>query len=343
MSFTQNLASFIDYRDYFYIFDNGSAQQLEHQPVKSYKTGKKCAAYINNLGRFKVYFNGELIELEKHNVIEYFTTDNLVVYKVDNELNVFDNGIVKSLVYFPELYGFGDSVVAFYDKVSKYLNVYYNGRIIPIGEGLVDLPAKSMRVGDNLVAFKDKTDYLKIFYHGKIFESIYFPQVFKTGRNVVAYIDGTSSEFGIFYNGDVFETEPFKPISFEVGNEMVVYVDYSGSFKVFHEGEVFSISSFEPDFYLVRDDIVLFGDGNFFKVFFNGEVFTLENYIPIKYYIDNDLVAYIDQFGFLRCFYQGENHKLSDEKVSNVVVAGNTISYKQGLNTNKVFSNGKIY
>ncbi len=343
MAFAQNLSSFVDYRDYFYIFDNGATKQVEYQPIKSYKRGEKCIAYISNRGRFKVYFKGEVVELEKYNVFEYFVTDNLVIYKTDNELNVFDNGLTHSLVYYPEFYGFGDSIVAFYDKASKYLNVYYNGHITPIGESLVGVPAKSMSVGDNLVAFKDINDYLKVFYHGEIFESIYSPSVFKAGRNVVAYIDGTSSEFGIFYKGDNVEAEPFKPLSFKMGDEMVVYVDYSGSFKVFYNGETYPISSFKPEFYHVKDDIVLFGDGDFFKVFYKGEVFTLENYIPKKYYVDNSLVAYIDQFGFLRCFYQGESYKLSDEKVSNVVVAGNTISYTEGLNTNRVFSNGKTH
>jgi len=343
LSLPQNLASFIDYRDCFYIFDNRVTRRAEYQPVKSYKTGMKCVAYVNNLGHFKVYFNGDIIELEKYNIIEYFTTDNLVVYKADNELIVFDNGVKNSLVYYPEFYGFGDSVVAFYDQASKYLNVYYQGRIIPIGEALVGSAAKSMRVGANLVAFKDNDNYLKVFYHGKIFESIYFPQMFKAGRNVVAYIDATSSEFGIFYRGESLEAEPFKPMSFKTGNEMVVYVNYSGSFKVFYEGETFIISSFEPEFYIVKDNIVLFGEGDFFKVFYKGEVYLLENYIPVKYYVDNNTVAYIDQFGFLHCFYNGETYQLSDEAVSKVVVAGNTVSYTQGLNTKKVFSGGEIY
>ena len=342
-AFGQNITAFSDYQDHFYIFDDGASSRREYQPIKSFKSGGKCLAYVDNLGKFKIYFNGEIKELERFNIGNYAVTENLVVYKVDQELLVFDNGKVKSLVYYPAYYGVGDSIVAYLDRASKYLKVYYNGNITPIADGLVSVPAKSLRVGDNNVAFVDSEDKLCLFYKGRIEELIYNPLSFRVSLNTAAFVDASSGEFGIFHKGEIYEAETFQPASYKMGDDLVAYVDESGSFKVFFNGEVNIISSFEPEFYKVIDDMVIYGENSFFKVYYQGEEYTLENYIPVKFYADEATLAYIDQLGFLQCFYKGETHALSDEAVREITVAGNTVAYKVGLNTNKVFCKGQIY
>ena len=130
----QNITAFSDYQQHFYVFDKGVSTRHEYQPVKSYKSGGRCLAYVDNLGKFKIYFNGETEEIERYNIGNYSVTENLVVYKVDQELMVFDNGRVKSLAYYPAFYGVGDSMIAYLDRNTKYLKAYYNGQVIPIAD-----------------------------------------------------------------------------------------------------------------------------------------------------------------------------------------------------------------
>lgn len=339
----QNLAVFTDYRNYFYVFDNGVSHQQEYQPVKEHKIGGSCIAYIDNLGKFKTYYDGQIVELERYNIGNYFATRHLLVYQVDQELMVFDQGKIKSLVYYPSFFGVGDSIVAYMDRASSYLTVYYKGSIIPIADGLVTAAAISLRVGDNIVAFVDSQSKLYVFYRGGVEELIYGALNFKVSLNTAAYVDATSGEFEIFHKGNRYEVEAFQPISYKMGDDMVAYVDQSGSFKLFYKGEVSTISSFQPDFYKVIDQMVVYGDNGFFKVLFGGQEYSLENYIPAKYYADHVTLAYLDQFGYLQCFYKGKKYSLSDEAVSEVETAGNTVSFKIGLNTNKVFYDGQIY
>ena len=342
-TYGQNLTGFTDYRDYFYVFDNGVSHQKEFQKIKDHKVGATCLAYVDNLGKFKIYHDGETKEIERYNIGNYAATEHLVVYKVDHELLVFDAGKIKSLVYYPAFYGVGDSIVAFLDRASSYLTVYYQGNIFPIADGLLAAPMKSLSVGDNTVAFVDIQDRLNLFYRGRIVELIYSPRSFRVSLNTAAFIDAMSGEFGIFHRGTIYDVETFEPISYKLGDDLVAYVDQSGSFKVFYEGEVLEISSFQPDFYKVIDDLVIYGENSFFKVVYKGEEHTLENYIPQSFYADQATLAYIDQFGYLQCFYKGKRHSLSDEAVMEVMVAGNTVAYKVGLNTNKIFWNGQIY
>jgi len=341
--FAQHLNSFVDYREYFYIFDHGVSHQQEYQVVKSQKVGGNCLAYVDNLGKFKVYYDGEVKELERYNIGVYVTTEHLLVYKVSQELMVFDEGNIKSLVYHPAFFGVGDSVVAYLDRASRYLNVYYKGEIIKIADGLVAHAAKSLRVGDNTVGFVDDQDKLYLFYRGKIKELIYNPLNFKVSLNTAAYVDAMSGAFSIFHKGEDYEMETFTPTSYKMGDDIVAYVDESGSFKVFYNGEVTTISSFKPDFYKVIDDMVIYGEDGYFKVIYKMKEYSLENYIPQVYEADQATLAYIDQFGFLQCFFKGEIHSLSNEAVRDITVAGNTVAFKVGLNTNKVFYNGQIY
>jgi len=270
-------------------------------------------------------------------------TEHLLVYKVSQELMVFDEGKIKSLVYHPAYFGVGDSLVAYLDRASRYLTVYYKGDIFKIADGLLAHPAKTMRVGDNIVGFVDDQDKLYLFYRGKIKELIYNPLNFKVSLNTAAYVDAMSGTFSIFHKGDIYEMETFAPTSYKVGDDIVAYVDESGSFKVFYDGEMTTISSFKPDFYRVVDDMVIYGENGVFKLVYKAREYTLENYIPKVYQADQATLAYIDQFGFLQCFFKGETHTLSNEAVRDINVAGNTVAYKVGLNTNKVFHNGQIY
>jgi len=342
-STAQTMAVYSDYRDYFYVFDDGLSRELEYLPVRSYKVGGNTIAYLDDMGNFIVYYKGRKITMEKYEIRNYFVTRNMVIYTLESQLIVFDNGRRKTLMYYPAYYAFGDSIVAFYDKSSNYLKVYYNGEISEIEDALAGSPVKSMLVGDNIIAYKDHADYFKIFYRNKLYDQAYNISSFSVGRNTVAYVEEATSEFKAFYKGDTYNLETFPPRSFKVGDDMVAYIDESGSFKVFSGERTYEISSFEPEFYKVVDNMLVYSEDNFLKVFTDGESYTLENYIPSQYYIAENVVAFIDRDEHLIGFYGGKLLTLSYEDIDNIEVSGNTVSFTVGVHTNKIFYKGHIY
>ena len=342
-TYSQTLSAYTDYREYFYVFDDGYSQMLEYHPVQSFRVGGACLAYIDNRGVFKIFFRNKKITLEKYRVTNYFSTNNLLVYTLENQLIVFDRGKRMTLVYHPAYYAFGDSIVAFYDEASSYLKVYYDGEIREVEAGLSGRPMKSMVVGDNLFAYVNQADYFKIFYHGKLIEESYRPKNYKVSGNTVAYITEAELEFKIFYKGTTRNVENFEPQSYKAGEDMVAYIDETGSFKVFYKGEIIELSSFEPEFYRIKENMLVYSESDFFKVFTDGESYTLANYIPEKYYVHRNVVAFIDEQDQLVGFYKGSLETISYEKLNNIEVYGNAVSFEIGVHTNKTYYKGKVY
>ena len=341
--YSQTLSAFTDYRGYFYVFDDGHSQMLEYFPPQSYKVGGACLAYLDNRGVFKIFFKNNKITLEKYRVTNYFSTNNLLVYTLESQLVVFDKGKRLTLVYHPDFYMFGDSIVAFYDEASSYLKAYYDGEVVEIEAGLSGRPMKSMVVGDNLFAYVDQADYFKIFYRGNLIEESYRPNNYKVGGNIVAYVTEAELEFKVFYKGATFYVENFEPQSYWAGEDMVAYVDETGSFKVYYKGEVLEISSFEPEFYYIKTNMLVYSEGDFLKVFTDGQSHTLANYIPEKYYVHRNVVAFVDEQDQLQGFYKGQLETISYEKLNNIEIFGNAVSFEIGIHANKTYYKGTVY
>ena len=342
-AYSQTLSAYTDYRDYFYVFDDGHSQMLEYFPTQSYRVGGACLAYIDNRGVFKIFFRNNKITLEKYRVTKYFATNNLLVYTLESQLVVFDRGKRLTLIYNPGFYAFGDSIVAFYDEPSSYLKAYYDGEITEVEAGLSGRPMKSMIVGDNLFAYVDQADYFKIFYQGSLIEESYSPNSYKVGSNTVAYVSDADLEFKIFYEGTTITAENFEPQSYKAGEDMVAYVDETGSFKVFYKGETIELSTFKPEFYRIKKNMLIYSEQDYLMVFTNGKSYTLSNYIPEKYYVHRNVVAFIDDQNQLVGFYKGEQEIISYEKLNSIEIFANVVSFEIGIHTNKTYYKGNVY
>src|SRR6056297_3238313 len=86
---SQDLAAFTNFRDNFYVFDDGQFIKLEHLPVESYKVGKWAVAYQNNNGALMVYVHGQKHKLTEV-VEDYELTESLLVYHYGSNLFVYD-------------------------------------------------------------------------------------------------------------------------------------------------------------------------------------------------------------------------------------------------------------
>ena len=144
----QNLTAYHDYREYFYVFDNGLTKLLEYLPVQSYQIGGNAIAYIDNSYNLKVYSKGMVTKLDIVPDIKYFATDHLVAYMAAAQLYVFDNSRIKTLSNWVDYYAVGDSLIAFFDQFNQSFQVYYKGKSIVLEDALGEPPVKEFKIGE---------------------------------------------------------------------------------------------------------------------------------------------------------------------------------------------------
>lgn len=341
-----HLTAFTDYRNYFFVFDNGSFRQLEHHPVQEYKIGDACLAYIDNSNNLKAYCNGRVHMLSAYVPDNFFTAGNMVAFANGKTLSVFDHGETRVLSNAAVKYFLEDSILAFYDEAKLKLMAYQDGSLREADDIIFNDIARApeFEIGKNTVAYINYDNQFKSFYRCRpvVLETTP-PETFKAGKNIVAYEDAYSQTFKVFYNDSIETPESMKPKSYKVADDLVSYIDAAGNFKIFYRGKTYTVSTFEPDFYHAEGNLVIFYDRNYFQVFFDGKIYTVEKNAPAEYKSGLSTLAYKDELGFLKIFSEGQSRDIPKEKAVDFEVSGNVVLYRTGINDITVFSNGKIY
>ena len=339
----QNLSAFMDYRQYFQVFDKGVVRQLDYLPVKSFKVGGNAIAYIDNTNEFRIYADDQKFDQTYGGTLNYFVTDNLVAYTVGKVLSVFENQRTTNLSYYSTIYAINDSLVGYFDESTYNFSVYYNGAVMDLESSMIE-PPKKIKTGSNTLAYVNQSNFFKIFYHGQTYTiDDIAPVTFEAGRDLVAYIDDYNKYFHLFYKGDTARIETFAPDSFKVGFGIMAYVDNLGNFRVFNDGASRRLLTYRPDFFKVKGNTVVYSFNNNFTVFYKGEIYTLESYVPSNFQVGNDGVAYIDVSGRLKFFQAGKTYTASYEVINHYELFGNVLTYSVGTNTTQFFWNGKNY
>lgn len=344
--FSQQLAAFNDNLNRFWVFEGGSFQQLEYLEVLEFEVGSNLVAYIDNGSNLKVYEHGDVKTLLTGSPIKFKATDYLLGYSMYEQLNVYDNGTIKVLSTQCDAYEIRDSLIAWHNRISQTVQVYYNKRTYTLEDGLLYGPIESFRLGDNTIAYIHSfTEQFKVFYQGKtiVLDSYAEELVFDAGRDIVAFIDIPDQAFNVFYKGEVFELETFQPRSFKMGDEMLVYVDNLGRLKYFDGGEVITLSNYEPKFYDVNDRVLVFEEQGSFKTFCNGQIYIVERYIPQPYQLDYNTIAYLDQSRFVKVFQNCESHTISYDKVKGIDLIRDLVIFVEGINKTKIYFMGQVF
>lgn len=345
-AYNQYLAAYNDYLKYFWAFEAGTFQKLEYLPIREYQIGGILIAYIDNRDNLKIYRNGAVETLMQGEPMKFTATDYLLGYSLYQQLNVYDNGKTKVLSTECSGYIVRDSLIGWHNQLKKTLQVYYNGRIITLIDGLLYFPVEEFKAGDNIIAFiHSSTQQFYIFYLGKlqVLDDFVEELVFEAGRDIVGYMDIPDQSFNAFFRGKTYELETFRPKSFQVGDEILAYVDNLGKLKFFENGKVQTISSFEPQFYTVEDKVVIFEEQGYLKTICNGKVYIVERYVPQPYRIDFNTIAYLDQSGFVKAFQNCEPATISYNKVKEISLTRDLIIYTEGVDKTKIYFNGKVY
>lgn len=342
----QHLAAFNDNLNKFWVFEAGMFNKLEHIEIEDYQVGGILVAYIDRGSNLKIYRNGEVETLTQGAPIIYEATDYLLGYSIYEQLNVYDNGNNQVLSTQCDGYIIQDSIIVWRNRVDQTINIYYDGNVILLEDGLIYSPIEELRAGDNILAYiQNSTQEFKVFYLGEthVLDQSATQMIYKAGRDIVAYVNVFDQEFNVFYKGEEIKLEDFQPKSFQVGDDRLAYVDNMNRLKYFEKGNIITLSTYEPKFYEVTDNVVVFEEQGFFKTYCNGQIYIVERFIPQPYKIDFNSIAYLDQSRFLK-FYNGcESITINYEKTREISVIRDLVIFVQGVNKPKVYFNGQIY
>jgi hypothetical protein len=343
---SQHLAAYLDYRDRFMVFDRGETKEVENYKVISFQVGGNCIGYQSYGNDLKVYYKGAVRTLEHVPPSKYTVTDFLFGYSIYSVLKVFDDGEVQTLCNNTGGYIVEDSLIAYYDEVQQVLNVYQDGVIRTIEDALLQWPIRSYSSGDNILAYITEFDNkFKIYYRGEIqvVDQNVRETVYKAGRDIVGFMNLVTNAFMVFYKGKFYDLEPFAPRSFQMGDEMMAYVNDQGDFKVFENGELVTIRTFEPESYLLTDSTLVFIEDGFLKTWCDGRVYEIERYIPRVYKVSERTVAYIDVNNRIKAFSRCQPLTISYEMVNSLDMIRNLIIFNVGVNTTRIWYDGKVY
>ena len=326
------------------VWDNALIRKIDYLRPLQVKVGRSAIGYIDNARSFKVYNNGGMKQLNAGLTNEIKVSDNLLAFKNNTVLSVFDNGEVTKLSTFCETYYLGDSVLLFFDGIRSEYKAYYNGQVHPIEGFLAAEALEVVKVTDNIVAYDNYANQFRIFYHGNtIAQEDYAVNSFEVGRSTVGYID-INRRFKIFNQGETYIVEDFPPNSYQVGDNVVAFISNDGYFKVYYDHSIESIGFFTPEEYRVIDNMVAYKDqSGYFKVFYKGKIYTLESYYPEKYIMQYHSIAYVNRMGMLRLFSSGKTYDVTNATLENWDLTYDVLKYQVGKNMFRIYYNGREF
>jgi len=344
-AFAQPYSAYVDVRQEFYGFNNGTRTKLDHLQPADYKIGKNAIVFLDNQRNFKLYKKGVVTTINENLFTTQFqVSDHLILFGSANMISVIDGNEVVLLSRLCKDYAMGDSLVMFYDQNQTTFNGYHNGKITVLENYLLkgdDFPFKTnVKASDNICAYINFNDMFKAFYHDEVI-ILEDQRVldFQVGRNTIAYND-INNQFKIFYKGQTIKIDAFSPKSYQVGDNLVAFVNYEGIFKIFHEGQIYSIGFYQPQ-YKVTDFLVAYEALNgFFHVFYEGKDEVLENVYPPYLTMQYKSLVYTNPANMLRLFSKGKTYNITNQTVTGYRLDYDVLQYKVGFNTFKFFADG---
>ncbi len=201
----ENIVAFVDSQGYLNIFYTGESERIcYNERVKSIAVGRDIVAFVEEpVNNFQIYYFGDLSELESFEPVSYKTGDGFVAYvDVNSYLKVFSN-FKTEIVSFdePDFYETTDELMVF--GVQNYFKVWLNGKVFTLESYIPE----DYKMNNNVVAWTDQLGNLK-FFNGEKIETISYEKVsgFEIHGNIVKYTFGVNSEH-IYHNGKTFKND----------------------------------------------------------------------------------------------------------------------------------------
>ena len=333
----------VDFSGYFKNFQDGFFRQLEFQPIKEFKSGDNIMAYIDYRGNLRVYDGTDRHDISNMNV-EYELSDNLLVWKIGETLNMWDETGKRTLSFNVRNYWVKDNIVVFEDMRYGSVNAYYNGNIYPLYTSMGELDSPDF-IGENIVAFRDNGNFNKVFWNGRIYDIDVWHNAFyyEGGTDILAFNDPVNGTFAVFDKGEFIDVEEFHMESYKAGRGFVVYENRNGDLMYYRNGKIEQLSNFGADYWEVKDDIVVWGENSFFYAFTNGEKIEVARYKPQEYVIKNNTVVYRNLMGGTSAVVDGNLVEITNQMNSVFSIHGNDVLVELFNKSYIVFSKGKKY
>lgn len=349
VSSAQDFAAFQDYRQRFFAFHSGQVTLLETLAVKEFKVTKSGVVYRNNQndlmiftenGKEKIEYNAET--LQANDVLIGFTNGSVVkAYNPEDEEKT-------TLTLNRGNYWVGDDVVVYENAFQGTMHAFESGRMMAIASGIFDSKTSKVSVGENIVMYRFSNSQYKVYWNHKIYDIITYNGNIKIscGRDMAAFNDPITNTFVLFHKGQLFDVETQPAQSFAVGDNLLAYVDASGNFKVYDPNsvnDIQTIANYGTTVYSVKDNVIAFFENGWLKYYNKGEVKEIVNYEPQKWDINENNLVYIDINGMLKGVMEGEEVKITTEKISGFQLFNNCVVVNWINETSSVYWKGEMY
>lgn len=337
----QPLSAYVNQDGRFFVFDNFNIHQADYLEPKYFLVGQTCVPFIDNTKNFKIYYNGKPQQINEGYTTDFYVTNNIVIFKNQATLCVFDNGKITKLADYNTSFAYGDSMVGYFDDRQYVYNLYWNGKIVRLEENSLGNPVTVSSAGSNVFAWVTQYNQFNIFYDGDIFEQeSQAPQMINAGRNIVIYRD-YYNDLKVFYKGETFElgavpigTGTKKMASALVGNDMAAYLDGTGELKIFYAGKIIETGVMNPQLIRLKDNVLIFEDGTGgLSVFYMGQISRLENFIPLKMELSQNSLYYFTQSNEIRFFTFGKTVELPAQIYNDIRLDFDVLQVKTGFNS----------
>lgn len=142
-----------DYCDGDLVYDVESGLPL-------FETGDDLVAFLDDSGKFFVFYRGNTISLDQQQPVEYHVTDNMLWFIDENNFfKVFADGKVSLVeTYMPMSVQADRDVVAYQDHDGR-LKAYYHGQVIPVSDGIV----QSFTLNNHLLMYSELQNVYKFY------------------------------------------------------------------------------------------------------------------------------------------------------------------------------------
>jgi hypothetical protein len=161
---SDNLLAYFTGNQLFNVFYRGENLTLEDgNPPISFEVNRNIVAYVDFLGVFKVFWNGNIYDVASFQPQRYIAGEDFVVFISPlNEFKVFYKGEVRELLpYVPPHYQVIENILVYTDR-AKFFNVFYKGKT----ETLEYFIPKSYKADNDMLVWPDLDGYLNAYDKG---------------------------------------------------------------------------------------------------------------------------------------------------------------------------------
>ncbi|MEO0312245.1 MAG: hypothetical protein RIQ89_1902 [Bacteroidota bacterium] len=197
--------------------------QLVNAP-QSVKAGINTLAWVNGANFFKVFWSGQVHELE-----------NML----------------------PESFAAGGDLVAYVDGYQSNFKMFYEGKV-----GILEtFRPLSYKVGNRIAAYVNQQDELKIFQNGATSRLLSFaPDYYEVVGNMIIYAN--LNQWHVYYKGEDYLLEEFMPSKVVKGFDGLAWLDNKGWLKYFDHGKIYTVSYEQVKNFVINGDVLKYEIGN---------------------------------------------------------------------------------